>query len=176
MTRADSREAAAQPQRIEPIVRDLARIDGRELEVTDAAGERLTRLSEQIDRRGTEQQESTAGSVVAPSRVDETAQVLEEIRCALYLVEDDEFVGVLRKVGLGVGEFGPIGVGLEIQVHGGALVQEAARERGLADLARPQQYDRRHLSQCGVQRVLESSRNHRRNYGASFHNCNDKRA
>ena len=109
-------KSTAQPECVESLATDFNRVERCQLQIANASCERLARLLEQIDRRRAEYKESTCAPAVPPSRVDEPAQALEELRCALDFVEDDELVLVLRQVELGLGELGAVGFRLEIEI------------------------------------------------------------
>src|SRR3546814_10499895 len=90
------RSSAAQPECVETLATGLAGVQRGDLQITDAPGERLARLFEQVDRSRTEHQKAAGATPAPPSGVDQPAQGLEELRGALNLVEDDQLVRVLR--------------------------------------------------------------------------------
>lgn len=104
----------------------------------DASGEALRRLSKQGGRRAAQHQES--GGQRTP--VGENPQSGKDVREMLDLVEDDEPPQVSERE-LGVGEEGPVGRPLEVEV--GPIATEPAGDlpgQGrLADLSGPEQRD-----------------------------------
>ena len=94
--------------------------------------------------------------------VYDAAQRGEQSRCAMYFVENEQMVGVFVAVLLDIGDLGQITGPLEVQVEGIALVGDFAGEGRLADLARPDQDNRRVSVQQLVQCWLDV---------ASYHLC-----
>ena len=150
---------------------DLSGVERCQLQIANASCQRLARLLEQIDRRRAQHEESAGAPAAPPSRVDEPAQALEELRRALDLVEDDELVLVLRQVELGLGELGAVGLGLEIEIDRRPGCGHLQRQRCLAHLARPQQRHGRGLGQGTGERGEQVTGNHHCNYGETFRNC-----
>jgi hypothetical protein len=66
----------------------------------------------------------------------------------------------LREVELGVGELGPVGFGLEIEIDRQPRLGQVERQRGLADLAWSQQRRGRGFGQGGGKRGEEPTGNH----------------
>lgn len=96
----------------------------------------------------------------------------EQARGALDLVEDDQLVRVLWQVQLRFGELGPVGLGLEIEIDRWPPAGELERQRGLADLTRPEQRHGRGLGQRRRESRKESAPNHLCNYGVQLRKCN----
>ena len=109
-------------------------------------------------------------------RFYEPSQAPEELWGALDLVEDDELVLVLREIELRLGELGPVGFGLEIEIDRRPRSGHLERQRGLARLTRPQQCHRRDFGQDGRGRGEEPAGDHPCNYGATLHKCKADRA
>ena len=80
----------------------LGQVEGRQLGEGDPTGQRLAGLGEQVDRGGAEQQEAAGPFAFAPAGVDHPAQRFEQARGAVDLVEDDQLVGVVGEVELGL--------------------------------------------------------------------------
>ena len=95
-----------------------------------------------------------------PAFVDDAAQGTEQPRRSMYLVENHEPIGRLGAVLFDVTDLGQIARQLQIDVDGAALASNLPSQRGLADLARPNQHDRRMLVQALVKFVLEVPLNH----------------
>ena len=66
---------------------------------------------------------------------------------ALDLVEDDQLVGVVGEVELRLRKPGPVGLGLQVEVHGRPPFGDRQRQRRLADLPRPDQHHGGRLTQ-----------------------------
>ena len=107
------RAATGGPDHPRPI---SPRIERCELQITDAPGEGLARLLEQIDRRRAQHEEAPLALSLPPAGVDEPPQAAEELWRALDLVEDHELVRVLRQVQLGLGQLRQVGLGLEVEI------------------------------------------------------------
>ncbi len=108
-----------------------------------------------------------------PAGVDQPAQAAEELRRALDLVEDDQLVLVLRQVQFRLGEFGPVGFGLQVEVDRRPRLGDFERERGLPDLPRPQQSGGRRFLEGGGKRCEQAAMDHPCNYGVTFQKCKD---
>ena len=67
----------------------------------------------------------------------------------MYFVDDDELSGLCAQIGVGIIQSAQISRTLEIEIERRItpLLRNLARQRGLADLARPQEHDRRRLLQ-----------------------------
>ncbi len=111
--------------------------------MADPPGQGFTRLSEQIERRGTEEQIETAAPAGAARPIDEAAQDRKQPRCAVDFVEDDEPIQAVGQVQLGLGELGAILLGFEVQVERVPLFGQRQGQRGLARLARAEEDHRR---------------------------------
>ena len=92
--------------------------------------------------------------------VYDAAQRGEQSRCAMYLVENEQMVGVFSAVLLDIGDLGQIAGALEVQVKDIALVGDFAGEGRLADLTRPDQDNRRVSVQQFVQGWLNVANYH----------------
>jgi hypothetical protein len=95
-------------------------------------------LAEQIQRGRSEEQEAAGPSSLAPALVDEAAQDLQQAGETMNLVEDDELVLMACEIELRVCQPGTIRVGFKVEIEGGTLLADHARQGGLADLARAQ--------------------------------------
>ena len=51
-----------------------------------------------------------------PSPVDDAPQLLKQLRRAVDLIEDDEFILVTSKIAAGIGELGAVILVLKVQV------------------------------------------------------------
>ena len=96
-------------------------------------------MAQQIDRRRTEDEESTHALAAAPPPVDDPAQGLEQLRHPVDLVQDDELILEVVKEQCGLGEAIAIVAILQIEIERVARSRDLQRERGLADLPRPDQ-------------------------------------
>ena len=119
--------------------------------------------------------ESARASRAPPAGIDEPAQMPEELRRALDLVEDDELVLVLRQVERGLGQLGPVGFGLEIEIDRRPRLGHFERQRGLAYLTRPQERHRRGFSQARGERRQQAAGKHPCNCGVALRKCKDGR-
>ena len=106
-----------------------------------------------------------------PTGVDEPAQAAEEVWRALDLVEDDERVLVLCQVEFRLREFGPVGLGLQVEVDRRPRAGHFEREGGLPNLPRPQQGGGRRFIEGGGERAEKAALYHPCNYGVSFQTC-----
>src|SRR5919106_1339576 len=168
------RKPTAQPQGIEALATNLAGVERGELQIADASRERLARLFEQVDRCRAQDENPPLAPPAPPSGVDKPSQVPEELRHALDLVEDDELVLVSRQIELRLGELGPIGFGLEIEIDRRPRLGDFERQRSLARLTRPQQRRRRGFGQGSSERGEEPAGNHPCNYGVTLQKCKDR--
>jgi len=86
-----------------------------------------------------------------PALVDDPTQCLEQRRGTMDLIDDDELAGLSPQKGVGIPQAALIHWPLKIKVERcipGPASCNAARESGLADLARAEQDDGRHLLQA----------------------------
>mgnify|MGYP005853887667 CR=1 FL=1 len=137
------RVAAAQPQRMlagEPgqLRMQLAREERRQLDLRDAAGERLGALAQQRPRRRAEEEEAPRAAV----GVDLGAQRGKQLRQPLHPVEHDEALAHRGQEEFGAGEGRAVGLALEVEDDGaGVARRDRARQRRLADLPRADEHD-----------------------------------
>ena len=139
------REAAAHPQRRHgPRVGcGLAYVEWVELDVFDSPGEALARLPEQIQRSRAQHQEAARPFAPPAALVDQPAQLLEQFRRSVNLIQNDEAVLVLAEVERRLCELLPVRAGLEVEIDGLRALGDLERQRRLADLTRPEQGDGR---------------------------------
>ena len=134
-------KAAANPQPvlIAPAVDDLQHIEGTHLDISDAAGEALARLSQKIHRGRTEHQKASRSPPFAPTFVDQSAKRLEQLGRAMDLVENDQPAGVGAEEQGCIGQLAPVGRGFEVEVDRGPTCADRERKRRLAYLSRSNQ-------------------------------------
>lgn len=70
-------------------------------------------------------------------------QLLKQLRQAVNLIEDDQFVFVVREIFTGIGELGAVVLVFKIQVDRGSWRANLQSESCLSSLARPPQNHRR---------------------------------
>jgi hypothetical protein len=81
------------------------------------------------------------------SSVDHAPQDREEIRDPLDFVEDDEFSLLGGQIKFRLGQLGPVGRSLEIQINRGPCAGDLQRQGGFPDLPGSQQAHHRMASQ-----------------------------
>ena len=129
------------------VEREPARLDD-----LDAPGQRLARLAQQRRRRAAQQQK--AGRVVGA--VDQHAQHLEQIGRVLHLVDDDQAAQVFQRDQRRAELRFDLRV-FEVEPVRRAAAQQGARERRLADLARPDERHRRAACERGADGAFQAS-------------------
>ena len=93
----------------------------------------------------------------------------------MHFVKDHQLVEVVGQVELGLGQFGAVGLGFEVEgdcqrARADGLAHRE-RQRGLANLPRPEQGHGRRVRQGIDDGGLERSVKHPCNYGVKFPNC-----
>ena len=83
-----------------------------------SARQALARLSQQVDGRRSQKQESAGAFATATSGVDQPAKIPEQLRRAMDLVDDDEAIRIPPEKERRISEPRPIGARLEIEIEG----------------------------------------------------------
>src|ERR1017187_2212842 len=107
---------AAHPEIVPGQVLCFQHVKRGKLKVSDPTGQAFTRLLEQIKGSGTEQKVLRGLASVASRLVNQTAQYGEKPRRTMDLVENHQLVPVVRKIELGLAQFGTILLGFEVEV------------------------------------------------------------
>ena len=110
-------------------------------------------------------------ALAAAAFVDEPAEVPEEVRGALDLVEDDQLVGVLCEIEFRFSEFRAVAFGLQIEVEGGSRFGGLEGQCGFAGLARTEQRDGRDFGEGGAEVRKEATEDCACNRGVVLHDC-----
>lgn len=108
--------------------------------------------------------------------VDEAAQALKQAGNAMHLVQDHQFVLMIRQVELGIRQSAAIRCRFQIEIERRALSPDLQRQRRLSDLTGSQQSHGRVFAQERRQLGLDSTGDHPCNYGLQFHKYRVKRA
>ena len=148
--RVRTREPAAPPEHGSVVDTGFVEREAAGLDHFDPARERLAALSQQRRRRAAQQQE--ARRIAGP--VDQHAQHLEQIGRVLHLVDHDQAAQAAQRRH----RLGELRLDLrvfEIEVVRRICSQQRPRQRRLADLARPDQGDRRAALQRGTHLGLQ---------------------
>ena len=139
---------------------DVEHVERVERHVLDASGQALPRLPEQVHGCGPQDQEAPRAPACPPAPVDQASQLLKQLGRAVDLVENDEAILVLGEEQVRIGELGPVGAGLQVEVEGLHLLRDRVGQGGLADLPRPDQGNRRLALQGGSGQLICSASNH----------------
>ena len=101
----------------------------------------------------------------APSAVNQSTKLTEDLGCAMNLVQDDESIFARLEKQPRIREPGPIGCGFEVEVERSRRVaDDVERERRLAYLARTQQHDGGLTTQGGFNGTARVSFQHSCNF------------
>ena len=149
------REAPAHPQRRHGprVGRSLGHVERVQVDVFDSPGEALPRLTDHVQRRRSQYQETARPPAPPAATVDQSAQLLKQFRDAVNLVQNDEAVLVLAEIERGVGELDAIRVGLQVEIDRLRSLRDLEGQSRLADLAGAEQ-DHGGLAVERVQHVL----------------------
>ena len=96
---------------------NLKHIHRIQFNVFDTPGQTLPRFPEQVHRRRTQDEEPASAPSPAAPLVDETAQVLKQLRYPVNLVENDKAVFISSQEEYGIDQLLAIRPRLEIQVY-----------------------------------------------------------
>ena len=100
-------------------------------------------MLQQVKRGGAQQQVLPGPLAAAPPLINQPAQHREQTGCAVNFVEDDQFVQMVGQIQLGLCEFRAVAFRLQVQINTRQGLSDFQRQRGLADLAWPEQGYRR---------------------------------
>ena len=109
-----------------------------QLDVREPAGEALG-LVQQQERRRSQDQKAAGPLPAATAPIDDPAELLEELRRPMHLVEDDEAIVMRLEEGGRVVEAAPVVRQLQVEIERPLLARDLKGERRLPGLARAQQ-------------------------------------
>jgi hypothetical protein len=104
-----------------------------------------------------------AGALPPPTAlIDDAAQRLEQGRYPVNLVDDDQPARLRPQISIRIVKPAKVGRAFEVEIDRTLPTsrRDLERQRGLADLARPEQHDTRHLLEPGLHSGPKSSFQH----------------
>ena len=149
-----ARVSAAAPQIGQPARIDLDRLESRELDVLDPAGQRLGRLTQQVGPGTAEDQEPAP--IVS---VDQDPQEREQFGPALHFIDDDDARNGLQRRHRLV-EAGEVERVFKVEVAGRVGRNDLPRQSRLSALPRAHDGDDRSAGKCVSDRLQGGSINH----------------